>query len=89
MQASLSVPAKLQASQAWAELEYWENSESLLSFASRLATAVCAGALQHTDASMMPAATAERHCCLLFEVHAKRFCTAWNLNNQVGLNLSE
>eukprot|EP00775_Hariotina_reticulata_P005401 gene5401-5635_t len=70
------------ASQAWAELELWENSESLLSFASRLATAVCAGALQHAAASMMPAATAEQHCCLLFEVHAKRFCTAWNLKNQ-------
>lgn len=83
----------LQASQAWAALEMWEEAEVLLAHAARLVDADCtpeAAALQLQDSAAAGssawagASAAERRCLLVFDVNSARYVAARNLGQQVN-----
>jgi hypothetical protein len=86
----------LQANQAWAALEMWEQAEVLLAHAARLVDVACtpeAAALQQQEnaaagsSAWAGASAAERHCLMVFDVHSARYVTAWNLGQQVRAHL--
>jgi hypothetical protein len=71
----------LQASAAWTELDMWEQSDVVLTFAAKAAATACSSPLQQPGA--LPAGKAEQLCVLLYDVHVARYLTATKLDQQV------
>jgi hypothetical protein len=82
-----------QASQAWCDLDMWEQSDVVLAFAAKAAAAACATPLQQRSSSSstggagapgaLPLGKAEQLCAQLFDVHVARYLTALKLDQQV------
>lgn len=71
----------LQASASWSELDMWEQSDVVLTFAVKVADTACRGPLKHGG---LGSSKAEQLCVLLFDVQVARYLSAMKLNQQVS-----
>jgi hypothetical protein len=77
-----------QASDAWCNLDMWEQADVVLAFAAALVGPLCLQPLQERQAGGAAAlssssASSESLVSLLFDVHLARYITAAKLNHQV------